>query len=101
MAPRRDVPIAGHPDAIVIDSIGKLHAHRHELHGFCADCAGRYRPELTPHNPPSSWTVDLAALIAERGPDSPVVGMAPLRCPYCGGRRTEIRILGPGPEDRP
>jgi hypothetical protein len=28
---RRDVPIAGHPDAIVIDTIGKLYEHRHTL----------------------------------------------------------------------
>jgi hypothetical protein len=45
--------------SIVIDTIGKMHAHGSKLFAFCADCAACYRPERTPHNPPDSWTVDL------------------------------------------
>src|SRR5690348_3521184 len=97
---RRDIPIAGRTDAIIIDTIGKLHEYGNTLHGFCSDCAARYRMDRMSQNPPSSWTVDLPALIAERGADSPVVGMAPVRCPYCGGRHTDIRITGPDPGQR-
>jgi hypothetical protein len=82
---------------ITIDTIGKLHACRHTLFAFCGDCANLYRKDRTPHNPPSSWTVDITALIAERGADSPLIRMAPVPCPYCGGRRVEFRVAGPGP----
>ena len=43
----------------------------------------------------SNFDIDLPALIAERGPDSPVIGMAPVPCPRCGSRRTSI-VLMPG-----
>lgn len=66
---------------IVIDTIGKLREFRHPLVGWCRPCGARYRMNARPEDiPPSSWEVDLAALIAERGPDHPVVGMAPVRC---------------------
>ena len=45
-------------------------------------------------NPPCSFTVDLPALIAARGADSPCIRMAPVACPYCGGRRVDFRISG-------
>ena len=81
--------------SIVLDTIGKLHQYGNRVFAFCADCGDRYRKDRTPHNPPSSWTVDLLTLIAERGRDSPVIRMAPVPCPYCGGRRVDFRIAGP------
>ncbi len=48
------------------------------------------RPEK---NPPASFDIDVPELIAERGAGSPVVGMAPVPCPYCGSRETEVWIL--------
>jgi hypothetical protein len=47
--------------------LGKMHAIGHTLFAFCADCAALYRKDRMGENPPSSWTVDLATLIAERG----------------------------------
>jgi hypothetical protein len=44
-----------------------MHAIGHTLFAFCADCAALYRKDRMGENPPSSWTVDLATLIAERG----------------------------------
>jgi hypothetical protein len=36
--------------------------------------------------------VSIIALIRERGADSPVVAMAPLPCPVCGGYLTNLTI---------
>jgi hypothetical protein len=69
-------------DAIVIDSLGKLHAHGHGINGHCRSC-GRY------------FMVSMPTLIAARGPDSPIVGMRPLTCAGCGSRETEIRVTAP------
>ena len=33
---------------------------------------------------------------AERRADAPLIRMAPVPCPRCGGRRTEIKIKVPG-----
>lgn len=41
-----------------------------------------------------SFDVDLLALGDERRTDSEVTGIAPVRCPRCGSRATEIRVLG-------
>jgi hypothetical protein len=101
MPPPRPIPIAGHPRAIVIDTLGKMLEHRQTLFGHCADCAALYRKDRMGENPPSSWTVDLGALIAERGADSPSVRMKPVPCPYCGGRNVDFRVVGPGPDGRP
>jgi len=67
---------------IVLDTLGKLHAHGHGLFGWCRKCDRHF-------------DVPLPALIAARGADSPVVRMRPLRCAACGGRDTEIRITAP------
>ena len=69
-------------DRIVLDTLGKLHAHRHGLFGYCRRCDRHF-------------DVPLPALIAARGADSPVVRMRPVRCAGCGGRETEIRITAP------
>lgn len=82
--------MGGH-QRIVVDTIGKLHQCGYTLFGFCADCARLYRKDRQ-DNPLSSFTVDLPALIAERGADSPLIRMAPVSCPYCGGRRVDYRI---------
>jgi hypothetical protein len=42
------------------DTLGKLHAHRHGLFGYCRTCDPQF-------------DIPLPALIAARGPDSPVV----------------------------
>ena len=101
MSHQRTVPIAGHPDAIVIDTLAKMLEHQQTLYAFCADCAALYRKDRMGQNPPSSWTVDLAALIAERGAHSPSIGMAPVPCPYCGGLNVSFRKAGPGPKAKP
>ena len=69
-------------DLIVLDTIGKLYAHGHGLSGYCRPCR-RY------------FLVPMTLLIATRGPDSPVVGMRPVTCARCLGRKTEIRVLAP------
>jgi hypothetical protein len=51
---------------IVLDTLGKLHAHGHGLNGYCRPCR-RFLP------------VPMPALIAARGADSLAVGMRPLR----------------------
>jgi hypothetical protein len=79
--------------AIVLDNIGKLYAHGRSLDGWCLDGAGRYRP-ATPavERVRSSFDVDIAALIAQRGADAPIVGLQPPPCPRCASARTEIRL---------
>ncbi len=84
---------------IILDTLSKLHANRHTLFGWCRPCASRYRMAVRPEdNPPASFDIDVAALIAQRGPDAPVVRMPPVACPRCGSRETEARILGPPPQ---
>ena len=79
---------------IVVDTLGKMLASGETMFGWCRRCSAKYRPALGPRNPRCSFDIDLAALIAARGPDHPIVGMAPVACPYCGSRETEIRISG-------
>jgi hypothetical protein len=84
---------------IILDTLGKLYAHGHGLVGWCLDCAGRYRP-ATPASEKvrSSFDVDMATFIAERGADAAISGLQPPPCPRCGSARTEIRYLTGGPE---
>ena len=51
---------------VVLDTLGKLKEHRHGLVGHCAECAALYWKD-TAHARPSSFDIDLDALIAERG----------------------------------
>ncbi len=44
-------------------------------------------------NPPASFVIDISALIAERGAEHLVVGVAPVACPYCGSRETETTLI--------
>ena len=50
---------------IVLDTLGKLHAHGHGLNGYCRGCGRRFG-------------VPMPFLMAARGSDSPVVGMRPV-----------------------
>jgi hypothetical protein len=50
---RRDPPIAGHPPAIVIDTIGKMQGPLRLLR------RALYRQDRIGADPPSSWAVDL------------------------------------------
>lgn len=81
---------------IVIDTLGKLLEHGFRLFTSCSDCAAAYRRDLPPTvQQQSDFDIDLPALIAERGPDSPAVRMAPLPCPRCGGKRTQVYVVAP------
>jgi hypothetical protein len=66
-----------------LDTLGKLQQHGHGIGGYCLICR-------------KLFAVDMAALVAERGADSPIVGMKSLRCPSCGGVRTERRVTVAG-----
>jgi hypothetical protein len=68
--------------SIVLDTLGKLHARGHGVGGYCLACQ-------------RVFSVSLPALIKERGGDSKVVGMRPLTCPGCQGRRTTFQITAP------
>ena len=61
-------------DRITLDTLGKLHAHRHGLFGYCRTCDRHF-------------DVPLPALIAARGADSPVVRMRPVRCAAAAAER--------------
>ncbi len=64
---------------IILDTLGWLHRYGHGLFGWCRRWSSRYRMAARPEdNPPASFDIDVAALIAERGADHPVVGMAPV-----------------------
>jgi predicted nucleic-acid-binding Zn-ribbon protein len=86
-------------EMIALDRLGKLHQYGHGLFGWCSDCGSpsRYWEDVRATRMPRSalFDIDLSALIRERGENSPIVGMAPARCPRCGSRRTEVRILPP------
>ena len=61
--------------------------------GLLPPCGDKYRKDVHPsQNPPSSFEIDLPALITERGADSTYIRMAPPPCPYCGSRRVQVRI---------
>ncbi len=67
---------------IIRDTLGNLHLHRHALFGWCRRCLSRYRMAARPEeNPPASFDVDVAGLIAQRGADAPAVRMMPGRLP--------------------
>jgi hypothetical protein len=61
----------------------KLLEHDYGMFGYCLACS-------------RSFDASLPELIAERGGDCWVIGMASLRCPRCGGLHTDIRITAPG-----
>jgi hypothetical protein len=69
-------------DMIVIDTLGKLATHGHGLSGYCQICRQHF-------------SVSIAAMIMQRGADSPGTGMRPLVCSSCRGYRTEFRITAP------
>ena len=62
--------------------------------GWCLYCSALYRRDRL-DNPPAGFAIDLDALIAERGAGCPLRGLEPVACPYCGGRRTEVRLSTP------
>ena len=66
----------------MLDTLDKLYAHGHGIGGYCLVCQ-------------RVFVVSLPALIRERGGDARVVGMKPLACPGCQGRRTTFQITAP------
>jgi hypothetical protein len=67
------------------------HARGYRLFGSCCDCAKLYRMDAPPQERISStFDIDLDKLIEERGAGTPCVRIAPVPCPRCGSRRTEI-----------
>jgi hypothetical protein len=77
---------------IVLDTLGKLHAHGYSLWGWCRDCAKLYRMgQRAEERVLAAFDIDMAALIAERGADHSFIRMAPVPCPRCGSRDTEYR----------
>jgi hypothetical protein len=75
------------------DTLGAIADRGYLMFGSCLRCGGGYRPALGPPTAPSMYDIDLAALIADSGRDCHIVGMRAVPCPYCGSRRTEIRLL--------
>jgi hypothetical protein len=69
-------------DLIVLDTLGKLEAHGHGIGGYYL--ASR-----------RLFAVSMTVLMLERGRDYSPIRMAPLRCPGCGGRRTQYTIIAP------
>jgi hypothetical protein len=69
-------------DLIVLDTLGKLYARGHGMGGYCLTCQ-------------RVFAVSLPALIKERGGDCRYIGMRPLSCPDCQGRRTKFQIIAP------
>jgi hypothetical protein len=59
--------------------LGKLLAEGHGIAGYCTACQ---RP----------FSIDMTEFIRQRGADQPIIGMRPLVCPSCGGRRTQFRV---------
>ena len=86
-------------EMIVLDTLGQLYRHGHGLFGGCGDCgsASRYWEDVRARRAPQRaiFDLDVAALIRRRGEDSPVVGMARIRCPRCGSGNTETRLIAP------
>jgi hypothetical protein len=68
-------------DLIVLDTLGKLHAHGHGLGGIARVCRLLFR-------------VPMPAIIAARGTDRFLVGMRPLTCVGRDARETEVRVNG-------
>jgi hypothetical protein len=81
---------------VSLDTLGKLHAYRYGLWGWCRECAKLYRMDVpAEQRVRAAFEIDLAALIAERGAESTCIRMAPVLCPRCGSRDTEQRISPP------
>lgn len=87
------------PDAkhewIVIDTLGKLLEQGFGLRICCDDCAARYRRDAPDASPTAMFKVDLPALIAQRGTNCRLIGMAPLPCPGCRGMHTSFLVSAP------
>jgi hypothetical protein len=66
----------------VLDTLGKLYAHGHGIGGCCLACQ-------------RVFAVSLPALIKERRGDCRYIGMRPLSCPGCRGRRTTFQVTAP------
>jgi DNA-directed RNA polymerase subunit RPC12/RpoP len=79
-APRR-LP-RPHRTEIAPDTLGELADHEFRLLVWCARCW-------------KNFDIDLGVLSAERGRKLQIVGLAPVSCPRCHSRRTEIRLLPP------
>ena len=79
---------------IVLDTLGKLHAHGYRLFGWCRDCQNKYDRRRR-DNSSTHFDIDVAALTAERGAGCAVVGLTPIACPRCGSRDTQTRLLPP------
>jgi predicted nucleic-acid-binding Zn-ribbon protein len=86
-------------ETIILDTLGALQRHGHGLFGWCCDCGSpsRYWEDVKARRTPQRalFDIDLSALIRERGDASPVLGMAPTRCPRCGSHNTETRVMAP------
>jgi hypothetical protein len=66
-------------DLNALDTLGKLYADGRGIGGYCSACQ-------------RVFSVSIVALIKERGGDCKGVGMKPLACPSCGGRRTRLQV---------
>lgn len=90
------MPASPAASSIVLDTLGKLHDRGYGLFGTCLDCSGLYRMDAPAEQRiRSSFDIDLAKLVEERGADAPCVRMASVPCPRCRSERTECRITTP------
>jgi hypothetical protein len=79
--------------SVAIDTLGKLRSHGYRLFGWCLACSRKYDPKLPAEKrQPAMFSIDLDALIKERGEHRPIVGLSPVTCPRCGSRETETRL---------
>ena len=86
-------------EMVTIDTLGAMQRHGYGLFGWCCTCGSpsRYWDDVKARRAPrrAIFEIDVAPLVRERGESSPVVGMAPMRCPRCGSHDTETRITAP------
>jgi hypothetical protein len=78
------MPVPPDASAIILDTLGKLHARGYGMFGTCLHCARLYRMDVPAEEQISAcFDIDLGKLIEERGANADCIRMPPVRCPRC------------------